>query len=485
MQQWDDVQPWVSEDALTNDEPCFYARTSGTTGDPKDLPITRETLQQMRAQQRLFSYFQHRACPEAFSGKALVLAGSAREGVGQGGVPYGSMSGWLYASAPAMVRRASVVPPEVFDIEDCDVRDHVIVRLALQETHITWLGAANPSSFVRLAEVLERNAGSLCESLRRGYDDIVERLAPRVRAAVAPRLRKDPVRAQAIRRLAASGELAFSRLWPSLKLLTTWTGGSCGIALDSLRRMLPRETRVMELGFVATELRATVADNLESSACVPLLQDHFFEFVERDLWDRGEPEFKLLHELAEGVEYYLIVTTPAGLSRYFMNDLVEVSGFAGSTPRLRFLRKGRGVTNITGEKLTETQLIQAMATTCERTGADAGFYAARAHEHDRRYQVFVEIGGGCRFLPEHFAPMLDAALCALNVEYASKRKGGRLGMPLVRALREGTAHAFRRFGVRGGQRDSQFKPLILDYVRDDGFAFEDHVLDAAPLAEAA
>ena len=78
---------------------------------------------------------------------------------------------------------------------------------------------------------------------------------------------------------------------------------------------------------------------------------------------RGEKEYEAyMAELRKGVDYYVIVTTAAGLYRYFINDLVQVTGFLHATPLFRFMQKGKGVTNITGEKLYESLSSQGFRT---------------------------------------------------------------------------------------------------------------------------
>ena len=67
-------------------------------------------------------------------------------------------------------------------------------------------------------------------------------------------------------------------------------------------------------------------------------------------------------ELEAGQRYYVLITTASGLYRYFMNDLLEVTGFFHRTPLLRFVQKGKGVTNLTGEKLYEAQMIESVST---------------------------------------------------------------------------------------------------------------------------
>jgi len=40
-----------------------------------------------------------------------------------------------------------------------------------------------------------------------------------------------------------------------------------------------------------------------------------------------------------GKQYELVVTTYEGLYRYRSEDIVEISGFSGSTPKYKFIRR--------------------------------------------------------------------------------------------------------------------------------------------------
>lgn len=481
VRDWEAIRPWIEEQertiapVRTADRPLFYARTSGTTGKAKHIPVTRQALRNYRAQQRLISYLSHTACPLAFSGKLLGLAGPAVEGRLPSGAPYGSVSGYLYAALPPAVRRNAILPPEVFDIEDYDLRDRLILRLALAERDLTWLAGANPSSFLRLVDVLNEHFGELIESVERGAYPPIDSLPARLRTEIALYLRPDRDRARELRALAHQGELSLAGVWPSIRLVTTWTGGSCGVALESLKRKLPRDAEIMELGYIASEFRGTVALRPGTGAGLPLLRDHFFEFVERERWEQGAPEFLGVEELRAGEEYYVIVTTSAGLYRYFINDLVRVDGSFERTPLLRFTRKGRGVTNITGEKLTESQAIDAVKVVSERSSIDVRFFLLLADEVASRYELLLE-GDPCSAGGEgELARHLDEALRDLNVEYEAKRASGRLKAPQAHALRRGVGEAFKRFSVAMGQRESQFKPPVLQHRHAVGFPVDDWI----------
>ena len=394
MQDYETLRPYIEDQrrtrvaALTAEAPLFYAQTSGTTAKPKFIPITSSMLAIHRDEQALFSYLQYRACPAAFAGKALGIMGAAVEGHLDSGHAVGSVSGHLYRSLPGAVRSRFVVPPEVSEISDYNLKYLVIVRLALGEPDITYLGSPNPSTFLRLLDVLNDHREPLRESLETGKLDRLDELDTPVRDVVAPRIRSNRARAA---QLASGGALTYADLWPGIRLVTTWTGGSCGIALDKLREKLPPAAVVMELGYQSTECRGTIALEAEVPGGLPPLHHHFFEFVEQAAWDRDTPQFLTLEQLEAGRHYYILITTASGLYRYFMNDLVEVTGFFQQTPLLRFVQKGKGVTSLTGEKLYEAQAIDAVREVKTRYGLSSGFFLLVADEAASAYRLFIEL----------------------------------------------------------------------------------------------
>jgi hypothetical protein len=349
----------------------------------------------------------------------------------------------------------------------------VIVRLALASPDITYLGSPNPSTFLRLLDILNDREDVLARSLETGTLPEIDALDGNTRAAVMPHIRRDAARASQLR---AARPITFANLWPAIKLVTTWTGGSCGIALDKLRHTLPPGTRVMELGYQATECRGTIALEAETQGGLPPLHHHYFEFVEQDDWDSGQPRFLGLGELAQGKRYYIVVTTAAGLYRYFMNDLVEVTGRYRSTPLIRFVQKGRGVTSLTGEKLYEAQVIEAVQGAVRCYNFAAPFFILVADEERSAYTLFLENDAPATPDISEVAAAVDARLGSLNIEYRSKRASGRLAPLTVAWLRQGAGEAYKAACVQAGQREGQFKPVVLQYRSKLVLSLEPHVI---------
>jgi hypothetical protein len=257
-------------------------------------------------------------------------------------------------------------------------------------------------------------------------------------------------------RLAAiSGDLTLGDLWLELQGVVTWTGGSCGYALDALRPLLADETNIYEAGYQASECIGTVNVSPDLNLCLPALEATFFEFVSLEDREAGRMHFHDLSTIDVGSDYYVYVTTANGLYRYDMNDIVRVSGRFRATPTFEFVRKGQGFTNIVGEKLSEQQAIRAVRTLFADMPGVAPFFLLLADEHAMRYRLAVESDADC--LPDGVAELFDAALVAANIEYRDKRASGRLRAPEVLRPRAGAAEAYREILLGRGQRDSRFK----------------------------
>ena len=469
VQHYEDIRPHVErqrttgEPALTAEAPVFYAQTSGTTGAPKYVPITPSVLAVTRTEQKIFSYLQYRACPAAFAGRTLGIMGAAVEGQLDSGHAVGSVSGHLYRSMPRFVKARFVVPPDVSAVTDYELKYLLILRLALDVPDITYMGAPNPSSFLRLGALLQSHRETLLRSLATGLFEGYDRLSPDVREALVGRITPQPARAAALDRLA---DVTFATVWPSLALVTTWTGGSCGIALEAVRRTLPETTQVMELGYQSTEFRGTLALAPEQPGGLPPLHHTFFEFIEESAWNEGRAEFLTVDQLEPKRRYQVIVTTSAGLYRYFMNDLVEVAGLHRHTPLLRFVQKGRGVTNLTGEKLYEAQVIDAVQNTARAFGFGASVFLMLASEAANTYRLYVEVDRGVAPPSGPVAAALDRALGERNLEYHGKRESGRLGPLSIAWLRPGAGEIYKAACVQAGQREGQYKPAVLLLERE-------------------
>jgi hypothetical protein len=483
VSEFEQLRPYIdaeilrAEQSLTVEPPVRYVRTSGTTGLPKDVPLTASHLQALRQVHRDSLAFQYRVCPEGFEGAVVAMVSPAFEGALENGKPYGSASGIVAGNTPATVRSKFVVPAAVLSISESRVKYLMALRLAIARGDVTYLGAANPTTLLTLIRLYRDHQADLIADLRQGSFFLADRVPADVMQALGSGLQADPASADRLERLSDERpDVRIADLWPSIRLVVTWTCASAGIAVDALRTELPTDVRIMELGYISSEFRGTVTIGRRAGSGFPTLTTHFFEFVERDQWDAGSPRYLTLDQLRKGRDYYLIVTTPSGLYRYFINDIVKVTGFLRATPLLKFMQKGKGVTNITGEKLYEAQVLQAVRESMIEVGRAARFIMMLADEDARCYRLYVEMDSGPYPDAAGLAQATDSRLASLNVEYQAKRESERLAPISARWLAADTGELYKQHCVRQGQREGQFKMVSLAYRRKFLFDLDAHVV---------
>lgn len=444
---------------LTSDPPVLFTQTSGTTGVPKHIPILKETVRAIRRYQSLFAYAQWQGVPAIYDGSVLVISGHTIEGRLPGGTPFGSMSGLMFDCLPGAIRRKSLLRGGGPVESDYRQRYLNIAVRALADPTLSVLATPNPSTILKLLAVI-----------RSEFPTLLEMLAGKSQSDVESLSRPYPVSSARLSQLQAlvghAARLDCATLWPNLQAVVTWTGGNCAMLIAGLRALLPPRTRVIEMGYLSSECLGTVNVDVLNNRCVPTLEENFFEFSEVEDEAPGA-KLLLLHHLQAGRKYAVIVTTRNGLYRYAMNDIVEVTGFFNRTPTIRFLQKGKGVTNITGEKLYEHQVTEAVAQVLNVHGVRSEFFVMLADVEELRYTLCVEHAA----LPVELERQLEERLSAMNIEFKAKRASGRLQPIRVLQVRPGTGDAYRQHCVSKGQREAQFKLIRLQYVHECTFDF--------------
>lgn len=475
IQTFEDLRPHIERQAMTgacvvSAEPALmYAQTSGTTGRPKLIPVTADVVRQLKRAQRAMAFVQQKAF-RAFTGRILAISGARCEDHLSDGTPVGSATGLIYETMPWALRSKYVLPPEVNAVRDYELKYRLIARMAAQSPDVTALATANPSSILRLLDQIRTDLPEIVTDMTSPGTELARGLPDDVKRRINERLPADLNRAAELRGWSGrTGDLDLAVLWPGLRSVMTWLGGSCQVAASRVAKLLPPNAQMIDAGYVASEVRGTIIIDAAHNLGLPLLTEVFFEFVPVDEWDTGGRRTRLLHEIEEGGEYHIVVTTAAGLVRYHMNDVVRVNGRIGRTPTFSFVRKGRGVTNITGEKLSEDQVNEAMRRSFDELGASATFHLMVADVESQRYRCYVEFEPGCRPDMRRFGAQLDRALKDLNIEYAAKRASGRLAGVEAFLLKPGSGASYQRHLVAKGQREAQLKVLTLQFAAELDF----------------
>ena len=477
-----DIDPLVQRMAagernvLTAEDPVMFAMTSGTEGKPKLIPVTptcRDVVH--RDQMRTWLFHALKDHPRMLDGKVLSLVSPAEEGRTSADIPFGSTSGTIYRDLPWFVRSGYLVPYEVFTIEDYLAKYYVILRLGLT-ARVTFVCTANPSSIAKLCEIADEHAEQLIADVRDGTLDPSLAVPPAIRQSLAPLLQKNPQRARelAAARERRSGHLLPVDYWPDLQLIACWKGGTVSNYIDRFPGWFAPDdkaamTPVRDWGYLSSEARCSVPIRDEGAGGVLCVNSNYYEFVAADDLaeapdDPSQWTFLGAHEIEQPDEYNIFLTTTGGLYRYDINDIVRVVDRHLDAPVIEFVRKGGGVTNLTGEKLSVTQIKAAVEAAASATGKSVEHYRALAVVAESRYEFEVQFEGEVdEAKARSFVQEVERCLREQNIEYKGKRDSLRLGPPLLHVMKAGWHDADKE---RQGRRLFQSKTVLLKTVED-------------------
>jgi hypothetical protein len=227
---------------------------------------------------------------------------------------------------------------------------------------------------------------------------------------------------------------------------------------------------VRDWGYLSSEARGSIPLSDEGAGGVLTVGTNVFEFVEADQVqaDPENPErwtFLGAHEVDSPRDYYVFLTTTGGLYRYDINDIVRVEGFHNEAPVITFQRKGRGMTSLTGEKVSDNQVIEAVTSAAAEAGVEVVHFRALADAEAARYVFQVEAKGTlAESKARGLLESIEQKLTGLNIEYASKRKSQRLEAPELQVMKPGW---YDRGKEAQGQRLFQSKTVVLE-PREEG-----------------
>jgi hypothetical protein len=460
---------------LADPRVLMFALTSGTTAARKHVPITQQYLDDYRRGWNLWGLRAIKKHKQVFLKPILQLAGDADEYRTEAGIPCGNLSGFTAQVQKRLMRWMYVVPPATGKVKDAHARTYVAVRCGLQKK-LGMLMSANPSTLVNLARFMDREKEPLIRDIADGTLNAKLDIPADIRAALESKLKPRKDRAAELDRFAnQAGALLPRDAWPADRLLIgCWTGGSVGPYLRQLSKYYG-DAPVRDLGLLASEGRMSIPVEDGTPSGVLDVSTHYFEFIPEGEIDYPSPTVLGAHEVQEGKHYYIVPTTKAGLYRYHISDVVRITGFFHQTPTIEFLGKGHRFANLTGEKLSEHHVTQAVDRIVQTVPQPLAAYALAPCWDDVQpyYGLFLEEPDTRdTALLRRFLLALDLALGENNMEYEAKRTSGRLGTVRVHILPAGFWAQWdrERVAATGGAPEQYKHPCLIGDVNFRGTA---------------
>lgn len=478
---YEDLKPYIDRSLvgehrqLTAETPVLFTTTSGTTGEPKYIPVTPGSKAAKSKQMRVWLSGLFRDYPEIADHKILTLVSPEVEMHAPCGTPCGAESGHGYRNMPKAIKAMYCCPYEVYEIKDYDARYYTILRLAAAQT-LGMMYTANPSTILLLAQRLGQYTDDIIQDVRDGTLSDKYSLDPKIRQIIERQLKPDPKRADFL--LHAAGQnnavLRPREVWPELQLVCCWKGGNVGSYLDRFDDYFAVGLPVRDIGYFASEVRGSVVIDNEASSGVLGIRTNVYEFYPANKEGKPAPtDLLTVDQLEEGRQYFVYVTTAGGLYRYNMNDIIEVTGYYENTPLIRFVQKGKGFVSFTGEKLYEAQVVEAVIESLKERGGRYEFITALGEmwEDKPRYIFLIEFDAPVSDEEgKTILRRLEEGLKARNEEYDTKLKSGRLHPIALRVIKSGEFEQYRIREVANGRKDGQFKTVRL--TSDPSFPLE-------------
>lgn len=437
LRSYDAFVPWIERmqagesDVLWPGLCNFYAVSAGTTaGQTKHLPVTNSMLDHFRKSglDSLLYYTARVGHTGVFQGKHLLLGGSTAltplPTTANGHTAWtGDISGITALNLPAWVTKHIYEPgSDIAQMSDWPAK----IAATVKRTHrldITLL-AGSPSWILSLAESL-------------------------LRAAAFGKSR--PTNLQAI--------------WPNFECLIHG-GVPIGPFSDELRSLCGptvnfHETYSSAEGFIA-------AQDADSALGLRLMADAgiFYEFLPMEYYDESKldtlgPKAVPLTGVRAGTDYALILSSPAGLCRYLIGDIVRF--VSTDIPRLMYVGRTDLRLSTFGEHVIEKELTDALTIVCQRhkwkiVNFHVAPSAAKPSTGSQRghHEWWVELKPLSLETPTGptLAAEIDAELQGFNHHYKTRRTGGGLSAPVVRLVMPGVFEYWQR---ASGKWDGQNK----------------------------
>ena len=447
---YDDYSPYIERIAngephiLTQEPVTLFEPTSGSTAATKLIPYTTTLKQQFN--QGIAPWVSHLFLqkPTLMNGRAYWSISPIDETNNHtaGGIPIGFEDDTDYLGrAGALLRSIMAVPSLVKLIQDMDAFRYVTLLFLLRTSNLRLISVWNPTFFTLLLDCLPIYGEQLVTDMQWGTLNPPAHIEPHIKQAIVQQLKPMPRRAKLVRNaLALSVPDRYRKLWSKLRLVSCWADGAAAFPAQRLAALLP-QARLQGKGLIATE--AFVSFPLwRQEGSTLAVTSHFLEFISE------ADDVHLAHELVQGEQYRVVVTTGGGLYRYQLHDLVESLGGL----RIRFIGRSANIADMFGEKVSEGHVRTLFETLFTEMPTFAILSPETYSDGSTAYTLFTTTPLDAQTLEQHLSE---------NYHYAYCRRLNQLAPARVVQVGEEASDAYLRACVARGQRAGDVKVSVL------------------------
>ena len=464
---YEDFAPYIKRvkngesNILTSSKILGYSRTSGSSGVPKYIPATSDSIK------AYVKYTWTRAVALAVRelnkngkkykpGRGVFLSPATNEKL-PNGLPCSNIAeigamryGFLY---PFIL---TIPTGQLFDMHDGDYI-YNIYRFALADEDATFIFSVFFSINVSQLAYLKDHWQIIVDDIEKGtISDSID-INPELRKNLSKLIRPMPERAAYLRKQFVQGfdDTLIKRIWPNMTVISGIGNASFKPAADYVRSVagnIPLDFSI----YGASEGLVAACYELENTNMQLLTDSCFYEFI-----PAGEDTGKVLtlDELEDGKQYEILITTQAGLYRYHLKDVIEVRGFRNKTPLISFVYRKGQYFNIAGEKFSEEDARTTIDIFNKAHGISVNDWLFYQDDTvvPSRYALVVESDADVDW--EESIDELEEIMGRCNKRYTSQREKAFISKMVIRKQQPGTHSAWAQRCISQGASAAQIKPV--------------------------
>lgn len=241
------------------------------------------------------------------------------------------------------------VPPEISKIYKIESFRYLTLLFLVKEKNLRLISIWNPTFLTVLMDKLNYYYPKIIDDIKTGQINRTINLDRPLREKLQRRLRPNPKRAKELSLINPHNKSAFLKIWPKLKLISSWTDANSSTLAKRLSEYFPG-VEIEGKGLVATEGIISIPFGKHKQKALAY-RSYFFEFI-----DTKSGLIKNAWELEKNNTYSVVLTTGGGLYRYKLYDLIKITGFIGEIPCFDFISKEDIISDIVGEKINESHV---------------------------------------------------------------------------------------------------------------------------------
>ncbi len=463
---YEDYRSYIEQGIPTGKKCSYYSVSSGNTGKAKLVPVSRDAS-------RVYGTF---ACDAVYGMINEYYTGQSPEKIHRRIFQIGEFRKKEIHGLPAGIRSSAVYhemlaegefpfdnytsPAEVLFPDDRLDLMYAKARFALAEKNVTGIHSVFVHRIINMFEYIEKNWDMLLDDIEHGT--VSKELLPygKWRQKLKPYIRPLPERAKELRALDKSGLSLdmFKKIWNHIRYVIVIGGNSFYQYNEKFYRYL-QNVPVHYFVYASSEGLLGIANGLNRrDEYILIPQACFFEFIPLDEDEKKSCPVKDISTVLCRHRYELVITNLSGFYRYLLGDVIEITGFCGESPIVRYCYRNNQFMNLAGEKTNTEQMENAVHKFSAENGL--GFV---------QWCIYGEIvGGRGRYVflyeAEHAGGnriSFDNCMQQYNLDYMDCRCNGELIKAVSCRIRSESFGRYRKYMERKGVEMGQDKPVKL------------------------